>query len=91
MKSENQSFIQKANNWLKTSISVRVITIGVLILLLLIPVSMVRDLIKERQYRQEDAVKEVSSKWGNKQTIRGLVLTVPYNTYTKVYDKEDKN
>ena len=47
---------------------------------------MVKNLIKEREYRQQDAIEEVSSKWGKKQTVTGLVLTVPYNTYSKVFD-----
>ena len=87
---EGTSFFERTNNWLKNSISVRLITIGILILFLLIPVSMVKDLIREREYRQSDAISEVSSKWGNAQTITGLVLTVPYNSYTKVYDKDDE-
>lgn len=84
------SFFEKANLWIKNSITIRLITIGILILVLLIPVSMIKDLIHEREYRQQDAINEVSSKWGNSQTITGLVLTIPYYTYTKVYDSQDK-
>ena len=82
------SFFERANNWMKQSITIRLITIGILILLLLIPVSMVEDLIREREYRQADAIREVSSKWGEQQTITGLVLTIPYKTFEKVYEKE---
>lgn len=87
----NTTFFEKANNWIKSSISIRLATIGILILLLLIPVSMVQDLIRERERRQEEAIKEVSSKWGEQQTITGLVLTVPYNTYSKVYEGQSKD
>jgi inner membrane protein len=73
---------------LKASISIRLLTIGLLILLLLIPVSMVQDLIKERHERQEEAIKEVSDKWGSTQTLLGLVLTVPYTTSSKVYNND---
>ena len=59
---EGVTLIEKANAWLKASISIRLLTIGLLILLLLIPVSMVQDLIKERHERQEEAIKEVSDK-----------------------------
>jgi inner membrane protein len=83
------SFFERASQWLKHSISIRLITIGVLILFLLIPVSMVQDLIREREQRQEEAIMEVSSKWGEQQTLTGLVLTVPYKAYTRVY-KSDK-
>ena len=83
---ERPTFSEKASNWIKNSLTIRLITIGILILFLLIPVSMVKNLIKEREYRQQDAIEEVSSKWGEKQTVTGLVLTVPYNTYSKVFD-----
>ncbi|MFL2582193.1 MAG: cell envelope integrity protein CreD [Flavobacteriales bacterium] len=83
---EKPTFSEKASNWLRNSITIRLITIGILILFLLIPVSMVKSLIREREYRQKDATREISSKWGEKQTVTGLVLTVPYNTYTKVFD-----
>jgi len=91
MVQENQTFFEKANNWLKNSITIRLLTIGILILLLLIPVSMVQDLIREREYRQEEATMEVSSKWGEAQTLIGLVLTVPYYAYTKVFDEGDND
>lgn len=89
MSTTNLTFFEKANNWLKRSITIRLITIGILILLLLIPVSMVESLIGEREFRQQEAITEVSSKWGERQTITGLVLTVPYKTYEKVYEKEN--
>ena len=89
MNTTKPTFFEKANNWLKQSLTIRLITIGILILLLLIPVSMVESLIREREYRQEEAIREVSSKWGEQQTITGLVLTVPYKTYAKVYEKEN--
>lgn len=89
MAQEKMTFFEFANNRMKNSITIRLMTIGILILLLLIPVSMVQDLIKERENRQEDAVSEVSSKWGKAQTVMGLVLTIPFNSYTKVYDKDN--
>jgi inner membrane protein len=82
------SFIERINNWIKNSIAVRLFTIGFLILLLLIPVSMVENLIRERDMIHSEAIKEVSSKWGEQQTLTGLVLTVPYKTFEKVYVKE---
>ncbi len=88
MTTQKPSFFERANNWLKGSITIRLLTIGILILLLLIPVSMIESLIREREYRQQDAIKEVSSKWGEQQTVLGPVLTVPYITYEKVYEKE---
>ena len=82
------SFFERANNWLKQSITIRLFTIGILILLLLIPVSMVENVIQEREARQAEAIREVSSKWGEQQTITGLVLTVPYKSYEKIIESE---
>ncbi len=87
---EKITVLEKFNNWIKQSITIRLITIGVLILLLLIPISMVENLISERENRKEDAIKEVSSKWGEQQTIKGLIISVPFKTYSKVYE-EDKS
>jgi len=84
------SFFEKVNNWLKRSITIKLFTIGFLILILLIPVSMVESLIREREDRQQQAINEISSKWGEEQTITGLVLSVPYKTSEKVYDDENK-
>ena len=72
------SFFEKVNNWLKRSITIKLFTIGFLILILLIPVSMVVRLIEEREDRQQQAIQEISSKWGEEQTITGLILNVPF-------------
>lgn len=89
MQENNSTFFERANSWLKNSIMIRLIVIGFLLLLLLIPIGMVKDLIREREYRQQDAINEVSSKWGSMQTIKGLALTIPYRSYSKVYDKDN--
>ncbi len=60
------------------SLTFRLVIIGVLILVMLYPVSMVRELIDERAERQESVVDEITSKWGGAQTIVGPILTVPY-------------
>ncbi|NNC95409.1 MAG: cell envelope integrity protein CreD [Chitinophagales bacterium] len=91
MENEKPNFFERANNWLKSSIMIRLLTVAILILLLLIPVNMVQDLIREREYRQQNAISEVSSKWGNAQTVNGLILTVPYNAYKKVYEEKSKD
>jgi inner membrane protein len=88
MTTNNLSFFERANNWIKQSVMLRLITIGIIILLLLIPVSMIENLIREREERQKEAITEVSSKWGEQQTITGLVLTVPYKTNSRVYESD---
>ncbi|MEO6313394.1 MAG: cell envelope integrity protein CreD [Chitinophagaceae bacterium] len=51
---------------------------GALILLMMIPTLFVINLVTERQKRQEEVVKEVSSKWASEQTIAGPYLYIPY-------------
>ena len=64
------------------SAMVRILIIGFLILLLLIPVQFVRGLIEERMYRYNDAVTEIASRWGGSQTIQGPVIMVPFQRVT---------
>lgn len=58
-------------------------------LLLIIPTSMIEGLIFERESTQNDAIREVSSKWGEEQTISGPFLSIPYYKYIKEYSKKD--
>ncbi|MBI2730758.1 MAG: cell envelope integrity protein CreD [Sphingobacteriales bacterium] len=58
---------------------------GALILLLLIPSFFITNLVTERQQRQKEVVKEVSSKWATEQTLSGPYLVLPY-TYTHADD-----
>lgn len=86
---EKPSFFERANNWVRGSVTLRLVTIGILILILLIPVSMVESVIWERKSRSTEAQREVSDKWSRSQTIVGPVLTVPYSEYTKVKDSKN--
>lgn len=63
---------------LRNSVLLKLFLIGVLMILLLVPLVMVRQLIRERQARRTSAVFEVSSTWGASQRLGGPVLTVPY-------------
>ena len=76
MQTEDQSFFEKFNTWMRNSLTIRIISIGFLILILLIPAFMVQDLIRERNYRNEDAKNEVGSVWGKVQTLSGPVVKV---------------
>ena len=58
-------FFERLNTAVRTSITLKVISVGILILLLLIPTEMVRSLIRERENRKRDATYEVSSKWAD--------------------------
>jgi inner membrane protein len=70
-------------NWLKSSVMIKLIVVGFLILILMIPNNMLQSLIYERQQTRDDAVKEITSKWGSEQLVGSPVLTVPYKQVEK--------
>lgn len=83
---------KRIGNWLKNSISAKMITVGFLILILLIPLGFVNDLIWERGQRQQEVISEINTKWGEEVIINGPILKVPYNQYIeeKVFDEKTK-
>jgi inner membrane protein len=69
---------KKVTNLINNSVSLKIFTIGCLIAVLWLPSSLIQSLIKEREVRKKEVIAEISSKWGNEQTIAGPILTVPY-------------
>lgn len=74
---------------LKDSVFFKISVVAIIALLLLIPTSMIEDLIHEREMRQETAIREVSSKWGEEQTLSGPIVSIPYYRYIKEFSKTD--
>ncbi len=74
---------------LKNNIYFKLGTIVIITLLLLIPTSMIKNLIYERETTQNEAIREVSSKWGEEQTISGPFISIPYYRYIKEFSKKD--
>lgn len=68
------------------SVTTKLLMIGVLVLILLIPLEMIKGVIAERSLRKQGAIEEVSRKWGSEQSIAGPVLSVPY----KIYEVNEK-
>ena len=70
--------IPNARNSMRSSLTLKLILIGILtigLLILTIPLFVV---IEDREDRRDDVVEEISSKWGRDQTILGPILSVPY-------------
>ncbi|TGN00427.1 cell envelope integrity protein CreD [Leptospira yasudae] len=70
--------LQQILFWFRSSLTIRIIGIGILALLLLIPSFMVSNLIQEREQTRNAAEEEVTSKWGGSQTIGGPIVSVPF-------------
>lgn len=69
------------DSWLKRSILLRMIIIGALSFGLLIPSFMVMGVISERESARNNAVQEISEKWGQAQTLTGPLLVMPFKKH----------
>ncbi|MDG3582613.1 MULTISPECIES: cell envelope integrity protein CreD [Galbibacter] len=74
----------KLSTWIRESITARMLIVGFLLLVLLIPLAFVKELIKERKHRQEDVVNEINDKWGDEVVLSGPILKVPYKEIKEV-------
>jgi inner membrane protein len=76
---------ERVSSRLRNSQTLRLVTVGILVLLLQIPVAMIGGQVSERAERGTEAVAEVSSKWGHRQVLAGPMLVVPFShTWTEV-------
>ncbi len=75
---ENQNIIDRVNNWFRESVTIKLASIGFLVLILLIPSSWITDLMQERQLRAMEVIDEVSEKWSGPQLVAGPILCIPY-------------
>ena len=75
IKSKSDSFWRSA--------TFKIIMIGLLILVLLIPAAMIKNLIRERETILEDAKRDIVSSWAGTQILIGPLLAVPYMEFIK--------
>ncbi len=73
---------EEAQKWYQ-SFATKMIVLGVLSLVLLIPLEMVKSVIQERIRFSEDAKHEISSMWSGKQVVTGPVLNLPIRWWTE--------
>lgn len=65
-------------NFLQKPIT-KMLAVGALALLLLIPAAMIQNLIQERELTQESAVSEMTGVWGGEQQLLGPYLDIPFD------------
>jgi inner membrane protein len=68
----------------------KMIMVGMLTLVLLIPLELVKSLINERAFRQKEVITETSGKWGESVYFYGPVVKVPYTTYEETVSVNQK-
>ncbi|CCK79445.1 cell envelope integrity protein CreD [Desulfobacula toluolica] len=83
-----QETIKKTGDFIKNSATIKIFSIGLLIMILLIPTSMITSMMRERESRRDSVVQEINQKWGNSQIVTGPFFTIPYKSFYK--DEKDK-
>jgi inner membrane protein len=61
----------------------RLIVLGVLVVVMLIPLELIRGAVSERFARSQEVESEIAQIWGQSQTIAGPMLTIPYTARTR--------
>src|SRR5438128_5458941 len=57
---------------------IKLLGVGALVLVLLIPLAMITGVLRDRLQRRNDAVADITSSWGREQNLIGPVLGIPY-------------
>ncbi len=83
------NLFERLNRWIKESITIKLMSIGFLVLILLIPSSWIESLIVERQSRAESVIQEISGKWSGEQNIVGPILVIPFIQREKIDKGKD--
>ncbi len=68
---------------------IKLIGVGVLVLILLIPLAMITGVLSDRLSRRNEAIADITSSWGREQNVIGPVLGVPYVYRYKTMKEED--
>ncbi len=71
--------INETGKW-QNSFTIKMILLAVMGLFLLVPLELIKEIIKERQQTSEEIKKEISFQWAGAQTVSGPVLNIPVIT-----------
>ncbi|MDD4310085.1 MAG: cell envelope integrity protein CreD [Candidatus Cloacimonetes bacterium] len=84
-----EQIIKSAGN--KSNVQIwKLLIIGFLILILMIPVAWISSIIRERYQRKESVVSEIAGKWGASQIVSGPFISIPYTALEKNPDPDSK-
>src|SRR6478672_256993 len=81
---------QENNPGFFQSNTARMIMVGLLTLVLLVPLALVGELVEERAGRQHEVITEINQKWGESVYFYGPILRVPYTTYEETVTVNEK-
>ena len=74
---DNPQGFDRINFWFRTSVTFKLFTICFLALIMLIPASMIQEIINERERLSAETIDEVSNNVASAQELIGPVITVP--------------
>ena len=77
----------KEKKFINNKLALKILFIGFLIVLLLIPIGMIENLITERSDTASKAMNEVEEKWSRSQQVTGPFLIIPYQV---TYENDKK-
>jgi inner membrane protein len=78
MEYQSRNILENLGQFIRMSVTLKVFSIFILMLLLMIPMAFVQSLIEERESLRQSAVTEVSNKWADAQSVYGPILTIPF-------------
>lgn len=81
-----QEEAKKGNNK-NNALTIKIFLIALLIIVLIIPITMVQNMIMERNKTANEASAEVQQKWSKPQNITGPILVIPYKEYIEQENK----
>jgi len=73
----------------KNFVVFKMLAIGFILAVLMIPSQMISSLVDERQIRRDEATVEVNSKWGDNKYVVGPILVLPYKKIVNATDKKN--
>jgi inner membrane protein len=79
-----------ANSGFAKSASIKLLIIGAIAMVLLIPQSFTLDLIEERQERLAEAEEDIRGKWSREQTLIGPYIKLPYFELKEILTNGEK-
>jgi inner membrane protein len=76
---------------MQRTLSLKLLAIGGLTLILLIPLSMIREVISARQQRQNEVEQTVAASSAGQQVLLGPILAIPYVEKVATKSLDEKN
>ena len=70
------------------SLTIKMMLLAIMGVFLLVPLELIKSIIRERQTNSENVKKEIAFQWAGQQTISGPVLNIPLKIYPSQKDAE---